>query len=77
MPRAQTLREQLQALREELDRLRAPKPDDAAAEGLFGDAQDKAQELLDEAETLAKAHPLLAVAGALALGFVLGRLTLR
>jgi ElaB/YqjD/DUF883 family membrane-anchored ribosome-binding protein len=85
MVRQTSLRAELNALREELARLTAEKARKAAEapaeEGPlhkeFKDIQALAQSLLDDAEETVADHPVAAVAGALALGLVIGRLSCR
>jgi hypothetical protein len=84
-----SIRAELNELRAELDALKTskatPPPEDAAAPpgeepGL--DAQlrhliELAGDMLEEAEDTVVNHPKAAIAGALALGLVIGRLTAR
>jgi hypothetical protein len=89
MARPSSIRAELDQLRAELDALRhAPKPEAPPPPAPEGDEprdfeqqlrqlMDQAQILLDEAEDTVASHPALAVAGALALGLVIGRLTAR
>jgi ElaB/YqjD/DUF883 family membrane-anchored ribosome-binding protein len=84
-----TLRSELDVLRAELARLRQPAaaPDRAAAESPPAAAEGFGQEvadlnamvrhLLENAEETIAEHPVATVAGALALGIVIGRLTAR
>lgn len=84
-----TLRAELDELRAELARMRqAPgtgKPEehgavDAPGEGIgeqLAELNKLVQQMLDEAEETITDHPVATVAGALALGIVIGRLTAR
>lgn len=84
---ARTLKAELDALRAELARLRgteAGHEPDATAEGLGTEIGKEIAELnglvhrmLEEAEESIARHPVATVAGALALGIVIGRLTAR
>ena len=83
-----TLKAELDALRAELARMRKaePPPDagsagDAAASGGIGEQiaelNELVQQMLENAEETIAEHPVATVAGALALGIVIGRLTAR
>lgn len=72
---------ELNALRKEIEALRqgggggASAPE--ASDSHLRDLQQLAQSMLDEAEETISEHPVATVAGALALGIVIGRLTAR
>lgn len=84
-----SLRDELDALRHELSQLRKPEgdsapphaapaadePDDMSSQ--FSELNRLARQMLDEAEQTIHEHPVATVAGALALGIVIGRLTAR
>lgn len=82
-----TLKAELDALRAELAALRRPAPEPggtAEAHTASGAIQEQLAELnslvhqmLEEAEDTIAEHPVATVAGALALGIVIGRLTAR
>ena len=83
-----TLKAELEALRAELARLRKPaaaaEADSAGAAsasgGLaeqIGELNSLVQQMLEDAEETIAEHPVATVAGALALGIVIGRLTAR
>jgi ElaB/YqjD/DUF883 family membrane-anchored ribosome-binding protein len=84
-----SLRAELEELKAELARLKQAQPSAAApaagevAEtggGLgaqIGELNGLVQQMLDEAEETVAEHPVATVAGALALGIVIGRLTAR
>lgn len=80
-----SLRAELEALRKEVEALREPAPKDAPAadEGkpAFTDHLEELNRLvrsmLEEAEETISEHPVATVAGALALGIVIGQLTAR
>ncbi len=80
---AKTLRAELDEIRAELSRLREAKPaaavDGAAPEGAMGEHLAElnrlVHEMLENAEDTIAEHPVATVAGALALGIVIGRLT--
>lgn len=79
MAAGKTLKAELDEIRAELARLRAPSP---PPEGEAGALQDQiaelnrlVQEMLENAEETITEHPVATVAGALALGIVIGRLT--
>ena len=84
-----SLRQELEELRSELESLRKsgePKTSSGAGEegstmhaisGQIGELQKMVQQMLDEAEETMSEHPVATVAGALALGIVIGRLTAR
>ena len=76
-----TLRAELDEIRAELARMRearaAPKGEDAAG-GLqeqIAELNRLVQDMLENAEDAIAEHPVATVAGALALGIVIGRLT--
>ncbi|MFT3986264.1 hypothetical protein [Aestuariivirga sp.] len=83
-----TMKQELEDLRAELERVRKMKAEDFLPQGLspemqqkvddlrgkVTDAQDKVQGLLTDARDATKANPLAAVAGALVVGFVIGSL---
>lgn len=76
-----TLQAELDEIRAELARLReaqAPPGAEGAAGGLHeqvGELNRLVQEMLENAEDTIAEHPVATVAGALALGIVIGRLT--
>lgn len=83
-----SIRAELNALRAELDTLKtknmvppvdpAPAADDAQGfEQQLAHLMQLAGDMLDEAEDSIVNHPKAAIAGALALGLVIGRLTAR
>lgn len=81
-----TLKAELDALREEIAQLRKSAPEQAAAAvdhlpGALGDQLAElnklVQQMLEDAEDTITEHPVATVAGALALGIVIGRLTAR
>lgn len=81
-----TLKAELDALRAELAALRKPAPQTGAAgEGAEADGLHEhlaqlntlVQQMLENAEETIAEHPVATVAGALALGIVIGRLTAR
>ncbi len=87
-----SLREELEALRAELGQHRAataeagPSPaggeataagGDEMLSGQLSELNRLVQQMLDEAEETIAEHPVATVAGALALGIVIGRLTAR
>jgi|GEM_PF-4257726 len=83
-----TMKQELDDLRAELERVRKMKAEDVLPQGLspdmqqkvddirgkVTDAQDKMQGLLVDARDMTRANPLAAVAGALLVGFVVGSL---
>ena len=76
---SKTLKAELDEIRAELAKLREPKP---AAEGEAGPIHEQiaelnrlVQDMLENAEETIAEHPVATVAGALALGIVIGRLT--
>lgn len=87
MTRRKSLREELEDLRSEIDSLRsvtkktdAVDDNPAAPAGNIFDRQmaelnQMVQDMLDEAELTVAEHPKATIAGALALGIVIGRLT--
>ena len=87
MTRRPELREELEQLRRDIEAIRAakaeagpakPKPaKETEADGPFGELRQLVQTMLDDAEQSVAGHPLATVAGALALGIVIGRLTAR
>ena len=91
MARRTSLRDELEELKAELAALRAAKaPAGEAEAGAAAEAEPKSvleqqlgelnrlvQDMLDDAEAAVAAHPAATVAGALALGIVIGRLTHR
>lgn len=85
MTRRPALREELELLRREIEGLRTAKAEAAErksagempADGPFGELRQLVLTMLDEAEESVADHPLATVAGALALGIVIGRLTAR
>ncbi len=84
---ARTLRAELDELRAELARLRqaagseGAAPDAAPEAGplgeQFAELNRLVHQMIDDAEETIAAHPAATVAGALALGIVIGRLTAR
>jgi ElaB/YqjD/DUF883 family membrane-anchored ribosome-binding protein len=82
-----TLKAELDALRAELGRLRGPQPAAAAGEEpqtlpeelakQIAELNGLVQQMLEDAEETISRHPVATVAGALALGIVIGRLTAR
>jgi ElaB/YqjD/DUF883 family membrane-anchored ribosome-binding protein len=84
MARRKTLRDELEELRGELQGLRdgaaSAKPAteaDSPLSGHLAELNRLVQTMLDEAEDTIAEHPVATVAGALALGIVIGRLTAR
>jgi len=85
MALGKTLRAEMDEIKAELARLRAARSggDGAAAEGGAGNAMGEqiaelnrlVQDMLENAEETIAEHPVATVAGALALGIVIGRLT--
>ena len=77
MTRRMSLRAELEALRAEIEALKPPQkaaqPEGAAHE--IGELNRLVKAMLDDAETTIAEHPVATVAGALALGIVIGRLT--
>jgi ElaB/YqjD/DUF883 family membrane-anchored ribosome-binding protein len=83
-----SLRKELEKLRRDIETMRgigsadAPAPADGAedAGGIIShikELQQMVQETLDDADETVAEHPRAAIAGALALGIVIGRLTVR
>jgi len=89
MPPRDRLAQEFAALKAELSALREPAREAAhaaaeTAEGLLGPLERDAKELADlvkqmieDAEHTVKEHPGATIAGAIALGIVIGRLTAR
>jgi len=82
MALGKTLRNEIDEIRAELARLREPASQPAAGEAAAGGIQDQiaelnrlVQDMLENAEETIAEHPVATVAGALALGIVIGRLT--
>jgi len=82
MALARTLRTELDEIKAELSRLRdehrKPESADAAPGGVheqIAELNRLVQEMLENAEDTIAEHPVATVAGALALGIVIGRLT--
>jgi ElaB/YqjD/DUF883 family membrane-anchored ribosome-binding protein len=81
-----TWRAEIDAIRAEIARLREGRRASAEAAGhegegvlgeQFAELTRLVQHMLDDAEETVAEHPVAAVAGALALGIVIGRLTAR
>ncbi len=75
-----TLRDELDALKAELSHLRDAAADRMEASGVndqIAELNRLVHQLLEDAEDTIADHPVAAVAGALALGIVIGRLTAR
>ena len=81
-----TLRNELDALRREIEALRGERsPESTSAaeqtghgiEKQLGELEQLVRSMLDEAEETVAEHPAATVAGALALGIIIGRLTAR
>lgn len=84
MARRKTLRDKLEELRGELQGLRggaasatSPTEADSPLSAHLAELNRLVQTMLDEAEDTIAEHPVATVAGALALGIVIGRLTAR
>jgi ElaB/YqjD/DUF883 family membrane-anchored ribosome-binding protein len=85
MMASRTWQAELEAIRAEIARLREGRhaSSEAAAESggvfsdQFADLNRMVQQLLADAEETVAEHPVATVAGALALGIVIGRLTAR
>jgi len=84
MARAMGLRAEIDALKAEIEAMRgsarkaeASGPPSAGLEHQLGELNRLVTAMLDEAETTVAEHPVATVAGALALGIVIGRLTAR
>jgi ElaB/YqjD/DUF883 family membrane-anchored ribosome-binding protein len=82
MALARTLRTELDEIKAELSRLREEHRKPESAEAAPGGAHEQiaelnrlVQEMLENAEDTIAEHPVATVAGALALGIVIGRLT--
>lgn len=83
MALGKTLRSEIDEIRAELARLREPAGQTAAGDAAAaGGIQDQiaelnrlVQDMLENAEETIAEHPVATVAGALALGIVIGRLT--
>jgi ElaB/YqjD/DUF883 family membrane-anchored ribosome-binding protein len=80
------VREELERLRRDIEAMRGKAPADTADAAVEDDArlgahlkelQQMVQDTLDSAEETVAEHPRAAIAGALALGIVIGRLTVR
>ena len=84
-----SLRDELEMLKHEVEAMKATAPGDAGPEGgptpsagtelesQLGELTQMVKTMLDEAEDTVTRHPMATVAGALALGIVIGRLTAR
>lgn len=75
-----TLRDELDALKAELAHLREAAADRMEASGVndqIAELNRLVHQTLEDAEDTIADHPIAAVAGALALGIVIGRLTAR
>jgi ElaB/YqjD/DUF883 family membrane-anchored ribosome-binding protein len=82
------VREELERLRSDIEAMRG-KPSDKPPSADSGEEEDAwlgahlkelqqmVQDMLDDAEETVAEHPRAAIAGALALGIVIGRLTVR
>jgi ElaB/YqjD/DUF883 family membrane-anchored ribosome-binding protein len=87
MPLRQSLHDEIAALKREIEALKpmaaAPDRAEGAAvapselERQIGELTRMVETMLDEAEDTVSRHPVATVAGALALGIVIGRLTAR
>lgn len=84
MARRKTLRDELEELRSEIQGLRdggaraaSASEADSALSGHLAELNGLVQTMLNEAEDAIAEHPVATVAGALALGIVIGRLTAR
>jgi ElaB/YqjD/DUF883 family membrane-anchored ribosome-binding protein len=84
MARRKTLRDELEELRGEIQGLRdggaratSASEADSPLSGHLSELNGLVQTMLDEAEDAIAEHPVATVAGALALGIVIGRLTAR
>lgn len=82
------VREELEKLRRDIEAMRGKVPAEAAQAEAVGEddawlgahlkeLQQMVQDSLDNAEEVVAEHPRAAIAGALALGIVIGRLTVR
>ncbi len=78
-----TLRAELDELRADLERLRASQqgsseagqPSASTVEDQIAELNRLVHQMLEDAEEAVAEHPVAAVAGALALGIIIGRLT--
>ena len=88
MSRKPSLRDELDQLRKEIEALRGAAPAgvkaDAGVQSVVSHLEQQivalqrlVQTMLDEAEDTVTVHPMATVAGAMALGIVIGRLTAR
>lgn len=80
MTAAQTLRDELDALKAELAHLKgvaADRMEASGANGQIAELNRLVHQMLEDAEETIAEHPVATVAGALALGIVIGRLTAR
>lgn len=80
MTAEKTLRDELDALKAELAHLREAAADRMEASGVndqIAELNRLVHQTLEDAEDTIADHPIAAVAGALALGIVIGRLTAR
>lgn len=82
MALGKTLRNEIDEIRAELARLREPAGASGGEAAAAGGLQDQiaelnrlVQDMLENAEETIAEHPVATVAGALALGIVIGRLT--
>ena len=82
MALGKTLRTELDEIRAELARLREPRASEASAAAAAGGVSEQiaelnrlVQDMLENAEDTITEHPVATVAGALALGIIIGRLT--
>ncbi len=82
MALGKTLRNEIDEIRAELARLREPSGASGGEAAATGGLQDQiaelnrlVQDMLENAEETIAEHPVATVAGALALGIVIGRLT--
>jgi ElaB/YqjD/DUF883 family membrane-anchored ribosome-binding protein len=77
---AKTLRDELEALKSELAHLReaaADRIESSGAADQIAELNRLVHKMLEDAEETIAEHPVATVAGALALGIVIGRLTAR
>lgn len=75
-----TLRDELEALKAELSHLReaaAERMETSGATSQIAELNRLVHQMLEDAEDTIAEHPVATVAGALALGIVIGRLTAR
>ena len=84
MSRHQSLRQEIEELRAEIEALKSrtaaaadAPPAEAADEGQIAELNRLVRTMLDDAEETVADHPVATVAGALALGIVIGRLSAR